>query len=49
MPVAPSSRQFESTSPGNSSIKVWITLQPAVGHSRDRVRWSPPVEGNRMV
>jgi len=37
MPIAPSSRQFESTCPGNSSAKVWITCQPAVGQRRDRV------------
>jgi len=49
MPIAPSSWQFESTCPGNSSTKVWITFQPAVGHRQDRVRWNPPVEGNRMV
>jgi len=49
MPVAPSSRQFERTCPGNSSTKVWITFQPAVGQRRDRVRWNPPVEGNRVV
>jgi len=49
MPVVPSSGQFESTCPGNSSTKVVITFQPAVGQRRDRVRWNPPVEGNRMV
>jgi len=49
LPVAPSSQQFESTCPGNTSTKVWITFQPAVGHRRDSVRWNPPVEGNRMV
>jgi len=49
MPIAPSSRQFESTCPGNSSTKVSITFQPAVGQRRDRVHWNPPVEGNRMV
>jgi len=49
MPIAPSSRQFESTCPGNSSTKVLITFQPAVGQHRDRVRWNPLVEGNRMV
>ena len=49
MPIAPSSRQFESTCPGNSSTKVWITFQPGVGQSRDRVCWNPPAEGNRMV
>jgi len=49
MPVAPSSQQFESTCPGNTSTKSWITLQPGVGQHRDRVRWNPPVEGNRMV
>ena len=41
MPVAPSRQQFESTCPGNSSTKVWITFQPAVGQHRDRVRWNP--------
>jgi len=49
MPVAPSSQQFESTCPGNSSTKVWITFQPPVGQCRDRVRWNPPVAGNWMV
>jgi len=49
MPVAPSSQQFESTYPGNSRTKVLITFQPAVGQRRDRVRWNPPAEGNRMV
>jgi len=49
MPVAPSSQQFESTCPGNSSTKVCIAIQPGVGQHRDRVRWNPPVEGNRMV
>jgi len=49
MPIAPSSRQFESTCLGNSSTKVWITFQPAVGQRRDMVRWNPPVEGNRVV
>ena len=49
MPVAPTSRQFESTCRGNPSTKVWITFQPAVGHRRDSVRWNPPVEGNRMA
>jgi len=49
MPVAPSSQQFESTCPGNTSTKVWITFQPAIGHRRHRVRWNPPVEGNQMV
>ena len=49
MPVAPSSRQFESTCPGNSCTKVWITFQPPVRQHQDRVRWNPPVEGNRMV
>jgi len=49
MRVAPSSRQFESTCPGNSSTKVWITFQPAVGQHRDSVRWNPPVKGNQMV
>jgi len=49
IPVAPSSRQFESTCPGNSCTKVWITFQPPVGQGQDRVRWNPPVEGNRML
>jgi len=49
MPVGLSGQQFESTCPGNSSTKVWITLQPAGGQYRDRVHWNPPVEGNRMV
>jgi len=49
MPVAPSSQQFESTSPGNSNTKVCIAIQPVVGQHRDRVRWNPPAEGNRMV
>jgi len=46
MPIGPSNRQFESTCPGNSSAKVWITCQPAVGQRRDWVRWNPLVEGN---
>ena len=49
MPVALSSQQFENTCPGNTSTNGWITLQPAVGQHQDRVRWDPPVEGNRMV
>jgi len=49
MLVALSSQQFESTCPGNSSTNVWITVQPAVGQHRDRVRWNPPDAGNRMV
>jgi len=49
MPIAPGSRQFESTCPGNSSTKVWITFHPGVRQRRDRVCWNPPVEGNRMV
>ena len=49
MPVALSSQQFEDTYLGNTSTKEWITLQPVVGQRRDRVRWNPPVEGNRMV
>jgi len=49
MPVAPSRRQLESTCPRNSSTKVLITFQPAVGQCRDRVRWNPPVAGNRVV
>jgi len=49
MPVAPSSRQFESTCPGNSSTKVSITFQPLVGQRRDRVRWNPLLEGNQVV
>jgi len=49
MPVALSSQQFESTCPGTSSTNIWITLEPAVGQHRDRVRWNPLVEGNRMV
>jgi len=49
MPIAHSSCQFESTCQGNSSTKVWITFEPAVGQSRHSVRWNPPVEGNRMV
>jgi len=46
MPVAPSSRQLESTCPGNSSTKVAIAFEPAVGQRPDRVRWNPPVKGN---
>jgi len=49
MPVAPSSQQFESTCPGNSSTNVCIAIQPAVGQHQDRVRWNPPDQGNRMV
>jgi len=49
MPLAPSSQQFESTCPGNSSTKVWIIFQQAVRQHRDRVRWNPLAEGNRMV
>jgi len=49
MPVAPSSQQFESTCLGNLNTKVCIAIQPVVGQHRDRVRWNPPVEGNRMV
>jgi len=49
MPVAPSSQQFESTCPGNSSTNVCIAIQQAVGQPRDTERWNPPVEGNRMV
>ena len=49
MPVAPSSQQFQSTCQGNSSTKVCIAIQPVVGQHRDRVRWHPPVEGNRIV
>jgi len=49
IPVALSSQQFEGTCPWNSSTKVWITIQPVVGQHRDRVRWDPPVEANRMV
>jgi len=49
MPVAPSSQQFESTCPGNSSTKVWITFQPVVGQRRDRVHWNPLVKGNPVV
>ena len=49
MAVALSSQQFESTCWENSSTNVGITLQPGVGQHRDRVRWNPPVEGNRMV
>jgi len=49
MPLAPSSQQFESTCQRNSSTKGWITFQPAVGQRRDRVRWNPPGEGNRML
>jgi len=49
MPVAPSSQQFESTCPGNSSTKVCIAIQPVVGRHRDRVHWNPPVERNRVV
>ena len=49
IPVAPSSQQFESTCPGNSSTKVCIAIQPAVGQHRDRVRCNPPDSGNRMV
>jgi len=49
IPVALSSEQFENTCLGNSSTNGWIALQPVVGQHRDRVRWNPPVEGNRMV
>ena len=49
MPVAPSSQQFEITFPGDSSTKVCIAIHPVVGQRRDRLRWNPPVEGNRMV
>ena len=49
MPVAPSSQQFESTCPGNSSTKVCIAIQPVVGQHGERVRWNPPDEGNRML
>ena len=38
IPVAPRSRHFESTCPGNSSTKVWRTFQPSVGQRRDRVQ-----------
>jgi len=48
MPIDPSSRPFESTRLENSSTKVWITFQPVVGQRRDRVRWNPLVEENRM-
>jgi len=49
MAVAPSSRQFKTTCPGNSCTKVWITFQPPVGQHLDRVPWHPPLEGNRMI
>jgi len=49
MPVALNSEQFENTCLGNSSTNGWITFQPVVGQHRNRVRWNPPVEGNRMV
>jgi len=49
MPVAPSRQQFESTCPGNSSTKVCLAIHAVVGQHRDRVRWNPLVEGNRMV
>jgi len=42
MPVGPSSRQFESTCLWNSSTKVWITFQPAVGQLPDRGGWNTP-------
>jgi len=49
MPVTLSSQQFESTCLGNASTNVWIALQPGVRQHRERVRWNPPVEGNRTV
>jgi len=49
LPVALSSQQFEGTYPENKSTKVYIAIQPVVGQHRDRVRWNPAVEGNRMV
>jgi len=49
MPVALSSQHFESMWPGNSSTKVWITLDPGVVQYWERGCWNPPVEGNRMV
>jgi len=45
MPVAPTSQQFESTCPRNSSTKVCVAIQPVVGQHRDRVGWNPLVEG----
>jgi len=33
----------------DASTKVWITFKPVVGQRRDRVRWNPPVVGNRVV
>jgi len=47
--VALSPQQFESTCLENSSTNVGITLQPAVGQHRERVRCNPPIEGNGMV
>ena len=44
--VAPSSQQLVGTCPGNTSTKVCIAIQPAVGQHRDMVRWNPPVEVN---
>jgi len=49
MPVVPSSQQFESTCPGNLRTKVCIAIQLVVGQHRDRVRWNPPVEANRIL
>jgi len=49
MPVVPSSQQFGSTCPWNSSTMVWITFQPAVAQHRDSMPWNPPLKGNRMA
>jgi len=49
MPVALSSQQFESTYPVNQCTIVCIAIQPVDGQHWDRVRWNPPVEGNRMA
>jgi len=38
MPVAPSSQQFESTCPGNSSTTVCLAIHAVVGQHQDRVR-----------
>ena len=49
MPVALSSQQFEGTYPVNQCTIVCIAIQPVDGQHRDRVRWNPPVKGNRMA
>ena len=48
MPVPLSSQQFEGTYPENEGTKVWIPISPVVGPHRDRVRWIPLDEGNRI-